>query len=93
MWLTNNNNGIKFELSKKEAERYRDFKSKVTEIKASELQTRQTADLDDDYYSKRTKLTDFAISLSFVEGSIGHTVYVSCDTLGLKEDITDHDTW
>ena len=92
MWLTSQDT-IRFELSKNEARKYQEFRDKVKGIKTEELAARKDTDFDEDYLMKRSKSTDYDVTVNIVNGSIGFSVYVSCDALGLKEDITDHDTW
>ena len=84
---------IKYELSPKETKRYQKFRDKVKEIETEELKAREHVDLDTDYYSKRSGNQNYSVSLSFVEGDIGFTVYAECEALNLKENITDYDTW
>ena len=80
MWLTSKDT-IKYELSPKETKQYKDFKTKVNNIRVSE--TRSNVNLN----------TDYNIQLSFIESSIGYSVYVECEALGLKKNITDYSTW
>lgn len=84
---------IKLELSEEETKKYKKFEAKVNKLKKFNYKSRKDIDLDNDYLSKRSNSDDYSISITFIPNSIGVSVFVSCDTLNLKENITDYCTW
>ena len=88
-----NSDTIKFELNKEETKKFYEFKDRVREIKKEELVARKGADIDSDYLSKRSQPSDYNVTIQIVEGYIGYTVYAICETLNLKENITDYSIW